>query len=197
MKNIHRQSHCLHSSIFFTRRKKAGTMANIVTVLFFAVVTILQMQTTIADPIKLHPKNETGPLSPEMFLLHPRLAWLGKTNGRNYYIERTFSKWADANKGCQEMGMELAQFRFQSELDFVQAATTPDDNGAWCGGLSVTSRTIFQYGSGEMLPAFDVGFQTQLGLVVQRGNPSACLSTRPASLHSTLNNYVGYYFCHI
>lgn len=32
-------------------------MANIVTVLFFAVVTILQMQTTIADPIKLHPKN--------------------------------------------------------------------------------------------------------------------------------------------
>lgn len=26
------------------------------------------------------------------------------------------------------MGMELAQFRFQSELDFVQAATTPDDS---------------------------------------------------------------------
>ncbi|KAG4068856.1 hypothetical protein HA402_005004 [Bradysia odoriphaga] len=76
--------------------------------------------------------TERGPISEKTFEQHPRLAFLGYFNGKNWYIERIYSNYQSAYWGCHNLGMSLAQTN-KAELNFLYSVTSDAEDYSWLG----------------------------------------------------------------
>lgn len=137
--------------------------------------------------------SHKGPLSSQIFEIHPRLSFLGSYNSKSWYIERTPVAYKEAVSGCTNMGMVLAKAN-QAELNFLYSVTSGSDDYSWLGATAYMSLTSFRWNTDNSTPT-GIRFRSidtvaTLGFVLDRWSGTSGVLVLPT-------DSLQYYICSI
>ncbi|OXA63139.1 uncharacterized protein LOC110842230 [Folsomia candida] len=134
-----------------------------------------------------------GQLTPEVeetLRKYRAIIFIGQLGTKRFYFDSVVLSQTNARTSCTNMGMTLAEFANQAEIDFV-AQRTPADR-CWTGASVVNSATSYRWlGNGEYL-ADGISFEsgTLTGLVINE------YSSSYGRLHPYSSSDTKCYFCH-